>query len=884
MPLNDEILKWSRNQHAWQQDGLRRIFANGSLTTADLEDLFAIASEDQVANTCEPLQKDHLSGTSTSGAVRVLAIKNMQGINAFPAGREIGFARDGLTVVFGENGAGKSGYARVLKRACRARYAAPILGNAFLAAGSKNAATADLHFEVDGAAKSVAWTDGRSTDEALASVVVYDSQCAGDYIEAEGQPTFQPFGLRALNELSRACKFIEDRVAAELAKVPLDATPFSGLAGTTSVGNYLSRLGKDSDTTQLRNLGAVSEAEHHRLRELGKILSDSDPEPKAKTLERLSARLAEVASKVDRAELFVSPQAMTKLAALLSEAEVSALNRESAKSILSSRQCLAGTGGDHWRPLIEAARNYSTLEAYPDKPFPNVDPTAWCVLCQAPLTEDGRANLGNYAAFSSSDAFKKAAAADETLMIAKQKISNATSDVGLDDALRAELGEQGLDLVGRIEKWIASWEERRGEMTRADNAEALAGAPAIPSDAANSTDIRRASEILTARAKELRDAKDPAVHAKLTSEHRELTARISLSPHVPAIERYVENARRQHDLNKIRGRCSSLSVSRKMTELADTYLTDELLSGMKAELTVIGYSRSAKHRIPKRTAKGVTLCRVELDGSAAPVDEVLSEGEQRATAFAYFMAEVRLNEKQSTLVFDDPVTSLDHRYRRKIAERLAALARDRQVIIFTHDAVFLTMLNRAAAAIGSAISARHVAWDKVAPGLAIEGLGWDVMGVPERISNLRQRQARLKKEWGEYPTESNNSEMADAYGLLRGTMERAVRDSLLNEVMLPYSDEIKVEAFEAVIGMDPAQWEKFLAVYDRACEAIRGHDTSAETQAVLPTPDQLAADLDLIKEVVDAAKARRAAASQKQTARGKERRKGLDTLASVTKS
>ena len=34
-----------------------------------------------------------------------------------------------LTIVYGANAAGKSGYARILKRACRARGAEEILGN-----------------------------------------------------------------------------------------------------------------------------------------------------------------------------------------------------------------------------------------------------------------------------------------------------------------------------------------------------------------------------------------------------------------------------------------------------------------------------------------------------------------------------------------------------------------------------------------------------------------------------------------------------------------------------------------------------------------------------------------------------------------------------------
>ena len=47
-------------------------------------------------------------------------------------------------------------------------------------------------------------------------------------------------------------------------------------------------------------------------------------------------------------------------------------------------------------------------------------------------------------------------------------------------------------------------------------------------------------------------------------------------------------------------------------------------------------------------------------------------------------------------MLDDPVTSQDHDRKERIARRLVAEAKDRQVVIFTRDLVFLTMLSAAA--------------------------------------------------------------------------------------------------------------------------------------------------------------------------------------------
>lgn len=51
--------------------------------------------------------------------VQLLAIKELANVGA---GRgSLPIAEAGLTAIYGENGAGKSGYSRILKHACRAR-------------------------------------------------------------------------------------------------------------------------------------------------------------------------------------------------------------------------------------------------------------------------------------------------------------------------------------------------------------------------------------------------------------------------------------------------------------------------------------------------------------------------------------------------------------------------------------------------------------------------------------------------------------------------------------------------------------------------------------------------------------------------------------------
>src|SRR5690606_33734993 len=89
--------------------------------------------------------------------------------------------------------------------------------------------------------------------------------------------------------------------------------------------------------------------------------------------------------------------------------------------------------------------------------------------------------------------------------------------------------------------------------------------------------------------------------------------------------------------------------------------------------------------------KALHKLNLELPQRRSPGD-ILSEGEQRAVAIGSFLAEVGLSGGKGGIVFDDPVSSLDHRRRERVAKRLSIEAAQRQVIVFTHDIYFLCVL------------------------------------------------------------------------------------------------------------------------------------------------------------------------------------------------
>ena len=109
-----------RSTAGWQQQALRWLLDAEQLADAQLDELLKMALQEGAAP--EPVRQSELrmAGSATQ-TVALLAVDAVADVNALAVGQHLTFGQTGLTVNYGRNGAGKSGYARILKHACRAR-------------------------------------------------------------------------------------------------------------------------------------------------------------------------------------------------------------------------------------------------------------------------------------------------------------------------------------------------------------------------------------------------------------------------------------------------------------------------------------------------------------------------------------------------------------------------------------------------------------------------------------------------------------------------------------------------------------------------------------------------------------------------------------------
>ncbi len=216
-----EILEWSRDRPGWQRDALRRLFTSGNLSTVDLDDLTDICKAAHglsAPRASKPLETKHLATKGPqSAAVSIVSVTHHRGVNALAPEQTVAFGPN-LTIVYGPNAAGKSGYTRILKRACRSRGTENILGNV-LSGEAPLKPKATIRFRVGATEAPLAWSPDAAVSDALAAVSVFDSHSAPIYLRDKTNVAFRPFGLDVFDKLSAACGEIRARLEAEQTKL-----------------------------------------------------------------------------------------------------------------------------------------------------------------------------------------------------------------------------------------------------------------------------------------------------------------------------------------------------------------------------------------------------------------------------------------------------------------------------------------------------------------------------------------------------------------------------------------------------------------------------------------------------------------------------------------
>lgn len=732
-----DLLAWSASRPTWQRDALRRLVQNGKLDDQDIDELVALCLDPALQS--EPLSEAHVSSKAVIGEpIAVLRIEKPIGINALAPDQTLEFGKRGLSIVYGDNGSGKSGYVRVLKHACRSRdrNSNKILRDVEDATATPQSAS--IVFARGDAQDEHQWTPEAQSHADLPSVSIFDSRSANVHVEKTNAVAYIPRPMEVMEALAAAC----DQVGAKLAQQQRTISALTPLAikspqfsVQTAAGGFVHNLSAKSNIAQLELLAQMSEEEKQRLAMLDADLAQ-DPRRAAAKINNQKARFDDSCARLAKMVQASTSAAFAARDALKAVADTKADAARLASEALFAASPLPDVGKATWTALWEAARKYSDAVAYPERTFPDPDGTGeLCVLCQQPLSEEAINRRVTFETFvkGTTKAEEDAAArvyADTIRNAAAQRMSMSAVRQ-LASLIAAEIGNE--PLAKRV--WTcgirAAWRLRA--LTREQDAPPLETSYPAPELDALSADLAQRAALLCAD-------QDSPEHVALVKERGELKDREALGPLVADIKAEIERHKEVEAIAKAAKHAAKRSVTTKNKELSDKLVTNALRGRFAREIEKLKLSRMPVELRKVKDANAVSyfqVCLVEKPDE--PVGEIFSEGEHRGVALAAFMAELVTSKQYSGIVFDDPMSSLDHIHRKAVAARLVEEAQHRQVIVFTHDLTFLFELRREAEAQSRPVHYQTVCRKQSRPGY-VEG------ELPMKAKSAQQLAQSLRSE------------------------------------------------------------------------------------------------------------------------------------------
>ena len=865
MTVLHEILDWckSKDRPAWQRDALRRLVVGGELSDDDLRDLAEICKA--VHGLVEPqevvsLSLEHVPDEGGVGtAVSLDSIFHHRGVNALAENQTLRFS-PGLTVVYGDNAAGKTGYIRILKGACRARGQEQILGNV-VSGTTPHAPVVAIKYRLGSEPEVREWA-GHGGDEFISRVSVFDTRCAAVYLTEKTDVAFRPFGLDLFDKLVQACKAIRSQLEKE--QRSLGSNELGRIRAQvpegTAVAKLLANVNSLTKPETVRGLSRLSTEEDSRFALLEKSLLDlkaNDPEKLRRELTLRAERAQTLARHVREVEVELSSKSVEAAFVLR---EGCRRQEDQAKRLRESAfptGILPGTGSGSWSSFWESARRFSKELAYPEDSFPAVGDGARCVLCQQGLDHAARDRLEGFEAFVTStaerelrevrDAFAERRSALSDLEVVPKHVKDTLNEMRIEyEALSHTIAAS-----------LAGSEERRRAV-----ALALREDRELAEDCLDikpvATEIDALVSQLSERAAALRTRAKPESQAGMTLEAQEFRARKVLVKHEAVVLEEIERKRKHAAYEMCLRETRTNPITRMSTILTRKAVTGELRESFRRELTSLRFRHVEVEIMEAGGVEGILYHRLVL--ARAPgveLPKVVSEGEQRCLAIASFFAELSTADEHSAIVFDDPVSSLDYRWREGVARRLVEEAKTRQVIVFTHDVVFLLRLKALAEEDNVEQLDQHVRNLPGGAGVCAEELPWVALKVRSRVRHLRklfQKAAKLHRKGHQ---DAYERAAVEIYGFLREAWERGLEEDLLGGVVERFRASVQTRQVTSLADITQEDCKAVMSAMTKCSRWLRGHDDAPAVRADVPEPEEVKEDIDKLDDFLAAIRRRR---------------------------
>lgn len=816
------LREWANSSDEWVRHIVRHVLAGGGPLGSDDKatsyDLFR--QEKAFDPRLMPVEGPLATLEPEEEAIEPLTLTSLSaitGVNALVEGGVIE-PHEGLTILFGENGTGKTGYSRVFKGLAASRTADVILSN--IEATTPQSQSALVSYRLGGEPKTYSWT-GQQGVAPFTRMSIFDSPSVSFHVDDDLEYVYVPAALALFNHVIAGIKSVQSQIDQAVQDLKSGSTGIlHRFPRGASVYPLIETLGAATDLEQLKAAADPDTDVDVRIAGLRRTVAALEADTISaeiklqQRVERILTHAVAIATVIVNFNVDVYDGELETLATLEQD-------YRTFRAALFEVADLPAEPDDTWSRFIESGQAYEThLTAT------GVHDADRCLYCRQPLTQRAHTLIGKYSEYLEDKITTDIAGSKTRLKaladpIISAKIgdahvfANEYADTNDKPPFHMELDRTLATFVTLTENLQSSSRVERDLTDHAvEDREVLRVALATTTQ----TLVQLKDQAAT-RADTLIDTKKALL---------ELEAAAELTRSWALIESYVRDAKQADRLTLLARPMPGLlrSVTSLAKSASDQMINESFDALFNEECVAL---RAPSLRMEFVGRQGRAHRRKVLSGKHKP-SKVLSEGEQKVIAMADFLAEARLAGITAPVIFDDPVSSLDHRRINEVAQRIASLAETTQVIVFTHDIFFATTLLTLMETT-KRCSYFHIT-DEEGKGQITRATGprWDSLN--NLKTNINETIQAARSQQGD----ARAALVRTGYDWIRAWCEVFTETELLHGVTQRYQPNVRMTNLPKIKARAlPAAIETVNRIFEEACRYIDGHSQPLASLSVSPT-------------------------------------------------
>jgi len=839
MSIEPSVADWFKERPIWLQEAAKLLIEKGTPGQKEIDNLADVCLK-EVLGKPDQLTSSFCSTVFTDpagNALRLSSIGDINGINALSPKKPLTFGKMNLSVVYGQNGSGKSGYVRILKHLCGARHPGKLHPNVYAAPPEKQ--TCSIVYEHDGASVTHEWENESGTVDDLRTVDIFDTHCGQVYVNGENEVTYEPEILMFFSELIGICEKVSSEIDNRIVKLVSKKPPLPAEYTLTTSGKWYAQLSGAITADKITANCEWTSTKEGELEAICGRLAEQAPAEKARLLRKQNEYLESIILKMQTMVTQLSEEGCQAILSLRQEAKQKEESARVAAELLFQNTPIQGIGSDVWVQLWAQARKYSEDVAYAEQSFPFVGDGALCVLCQQPLSDAAKKRVQSFEDYIKGEMQKAAELAQKTFDDALAVIEDIPSAKDLKTA--ADAAAVSDEAYSALQAFYDAFKGRKDGLSGGT----LASLPDISTWVTSAKALADSNNIT---AKEYDDDAQQDNRTELNARRLELEAAKWVSQQKMAIEEEIKRLIALKVLQAASKLANTKSISLKKGELAETLITDAFVKRFNEELARMDSAHINVELVKTKVTKGRVLHSLRLKGAkGGSLSEVLSEGEYRIISLASFLADVTGKAHAAPFVFDDPISSLDQIFEEAVVRRLVALSKDRQVIVFTHRLSLLGLIQDYGKAAGfepEVICIRREHWGTGEPGGTPLFAKKPASALNSLLGERLPQARKLLEEHGQEVYTPLAKSLCSDFRIL---LERMIEFDLLADVVQRYRRDVmtkgKIAKLANITEADCNYFDEMMTKYSRY-----EHSQPLEAPVQLPSPDDLKTDFEGLKK------------------------------------